>query len=109
MWVALITFTLAYTFGLALTVGPLMQDGEPFKRAFKDGVISESASIVVMEVVAIGVDLWLSGDATMAEPLFWSSLVVSLTIGLVAAYPVNVLLLELGVKEGMHNPKEAHA
>jgi len=59
-----------------------------------------------MELVAIGVDLWLAGNATIGEPLFWSSLVVSLTAGLVAAYPVNVLLIALGVKEGMHSPRE---
>ena len=59
-----------------------------------------------MELAAIGVDLWLAGRATIVEPLFWSSLVVSLTAGLVAAYPVNVMLIVLGVKEGMHSPRE---
>jgi hypothetical protein len=62
-----------------------------------------------MEIVAIGVDLWLAKDATIGEPLFWASLGVSLTAGLVAAYPVNVLLVHLGVKEGMMNPTERRA
>ena len=39
------------------------------------------------------------------DPLFWSSLVFSLSVGLIAAYPVNVLLIRLGVKKGMHSPK----
>lgn len=103
---ALVTFAFAYTFGLVLTVGPLIQEGEGFGTALKDGVFSESASIVVMEVVAIGMDLLLSGDATMADPLFWSSLVASLSLGLFAAYPVNVLLVWRGVKEGMMDPRE---
>lgn len=103
---ALVTFAFAYTFGLVLTVGPLVQEGEGFWTALKDGVLSETASIVVMETVAIGVDLFLSGDATMADPLFWSSLVVSLSLGLFAAYPVNVLLVWRGVKEGMMDPRE---
>jgi hypothetical protein len=33
-------------------------------------------------------------------------LVFSLSMGLVAAYPVNVVLIRLGVKEGMMNPAE---
>ena len=110
-WIAGITFALAYVAGFAMTVGPLMQEGVPFRRAMWDAFYSESASITVMEIVAIGVDLWLAGGATMGDPLFWSSLVFSLTAGLVAAYPVNVLLVRFGVKEGMHDPREmaAHA
>lgn len=104
--VAVITFALAYVAGFALTVGPLMQEGVGLRQALWDAFYSETASITVMELVAIGVDLWLAGNATIGEPLFWSSLVVSLTAGLVAAYPVNVLLIALGVKEGMHSPRE---
>jgi hypothetical protein len=49
----------------------------------------------------------------MGNPLFWSSLIFSLTMGLIAAYPVNILLVYFGVKKGMHSPKhegqaEAH-
>jgi hypothetical protein len=74
-------------------------------RAIRDAVISETPSIFVMEVVAIGVDLWLAGEAGPAQALFWSSLVVSLTCGLIAAYPVNVLLIHYGIKEGMMDPR----
>ncbi|MCL7417678.1 MAG: DUF4396 domain-containing protein [Halalkalicoccus sp.] len=106
LYVALATFALAYVFGYALTVGPLMQDGVPFKEAMVDALYSETASIAVMEVVAIGTDLWLAASATMGETLFWAALVFSLSMGLVAAYPVNVVLIRLGVKEGMMNPAE---
>lgn len=105
-WVAGITFILAFAAGFALTMFPLMQEGVPFHEALKDSAYSETASITVMEIVAIGVDLWLAGKSTMGDVLFWSSLVVSLTLGLVAAYPVNVILIKLGIKEGMHNPKK---
>ena len=40
----------------------------------------------------------------MGEVLFWAALVFSLSLGVVAAYPVNVFLIEFGVKEGMMNP-----
>jgi len=108
-WIAGITFALAYVAGFALTVGPLMQEGVPLRQALWDAVYSETASITVMEVVAISVDLWLAGKATMGDPIFWASLVFSLSMGLIAAYPVNLLLIAFGVKEGMHSPKEAHA
>lgn len=102
---AAITFTLAYVAGYALTVGPLLQGGEKLGTALKDAVISETPSIAVMEVVAIGVDMTLAGDAGLGDIRFWSSLIVSLTCGLVAAYPVNVLLIRKGVKEGMMDPR----
>jgi len=109
-WVAGVTFALAYVAGFALTVGPLVQEGVALGQAMKDAFYSETASITVMEVVAISVDIYLAGDATMGETLFWSSLIFSLSVGLAAAYPVNVLLIKLGVKEGMHSPKEmAHS
>jgi hypothetical protein len=107
--IAGITFVLAYIAGYALTVGPLVQDGVPFRTAMRDAFISETPSIAVMEIVAIGVDLFMARKATIAEPLFWSSLIISLTIGLIAAYPVNVLLLHFGIKEGMMDPRNTHA
>lgn len=103
--VALTTFALAYVAGYALTVGPLMQEGVAFRTALWDAFVAETPSIAVMEIVAIGSDLLLAGDATMGEPLFWSSLIVSLSLGLMAAYPVNVLLLHFGIKEGMMDPR----
>lgn len=108
-WVAGVTFTLAYVAGFGLTVGPMMEEGVSFAQAFRDALYSETASIAVMEIVAIGVDLALARSATMGEPLFWSSLIVSLTAGLAAAYPVNVLLVHFGVKEGMQDPREMGA
>ena len=104
-WTAGLTFSLAYVAGFALTVGPLMQEGVGFRKAMWDSFLSETPSITVMEIVAIGVDLTLAGQAGMGDALFWSSLVVSLTCGLLAAYPVNVALILLGVKEGMMNPR----
>jgi hypothetical protein len=102
----LLTFALAYFFGYLLTVGPLMQEGVSLREALKDAFYSETASITVMEIVAISVDVWLAGDAGLGDVLFWTSLVFSLTLGLLAAYPVNLLLIHVGVKEGMMNPAE---
>lgn len=102
---AAVTFAFAYAVGFALTLGPLMQDGMPFRRAMRDTFLAETPSIAVMEIVAIAVDLTLAGQAHMGDIRFWSSIIVSLTCGLLAAYPVNVLLLHYGVKEGMMDPR----
>lgn len=105
LWVAAITFLLAYVAGYAFTVLPMMQEGVGLKTALKDAFYSETASIAVMEIVAIGADLWLAGSAGMGEPRFWSSLMISLTLGFLAAWPVNILLVRLGVKAGMGDPR----
>jgi hypothetical protein len=100
------TFTAAFTFGVALTVGPLLQDGVPFGDALTDALVTETPSITVMEVAAIGTDVYLAGEAAITEPLFWSALAFSLSVGLVVAYPVNVALVHNGVKDGMANPRD---
>jgi hypothetical protein len=105
-WVAAITFGFAYLFGYALTVGPLMQEGVSFVQSAKDALYSETPSITIMEIVAIGADLLLASESHMGDLLFWMALVFSLSLGFLAAFPVNVLLVKVGVKEGMMNPAE---
>lgn len=106
--VSIVTFVLAWIAGFALTMKPLMDDGEPFARALRDAAWSETASIAVMEIAAIGVDLALTGNAQLGfgNPLFWSTMIVSLSCGLIVAYPVNLLLIHYGIKEGMHDPRQ---
>ncbi|WP_458189362.1 DUF4396 domain-containing protein [Haladaptatus sp. NG-WS-4] len=106
LWQAAGTFTLAYLFGYALTVGPLMQEGVGFKTAVVDALYSETPSITIMEITAIGTDLLIAGGAKFGSLLFWGALAFSLSVGFVFAYPVNVVLIRLGVKEGMMNPAE---
>jgi hypothetical protein len=104
--VAGVTFALAYVAGFALTIGPLMQDGVGFKEAFVDALWSETPSITLMEIAAIGTDLLLASEATMGDVLFWLALAFSLSIGFLVAWPVNVGLVSFGVKEGMSDPSE---
>ncbi|MCA8880641.1 MAG: DUF4396 domain-containing protein [Rhodobacteraceae bacterium] len=104
---AAITFVLACLFGFGLTVGPMMQDGATFANAARDALIAETPSIAVMEIVALAADLNVAGNATMADVIFWSSLILSLSCGLIAAWPVNVALIHWGVKKGMMDPRMA--
>lgn len=105
IWLVVISFTLAFIAGYLMTAGPLIQEGVPVALALKDALYSETASIAMMEIVAISVDVILAGQSTFSEPIFWISIVISLSIGLLAAYPVNILLIKKGIKEGMHSPK----
>jgi hypothetical protein len=100
------TFAFAYTFGYALTVGPLMQEGVGFGQAMLDALYSETPSITVMEITAIGTDLLIAAEAHITDILFWGALAFSLSVGYLAAFPVNTALVHLGVKEGMENPAE---
>lgn len=103
--VALTTFALAYVAGFGLTVGPLLQEGVDLSTALRDAFESETASITVMEVAAIGTDMYLAGSAGPGQLTFWGSLGFSLIVGLIAAYPVNLWLIHRGIKEGMHSPR----
>lgn len=107
-WAAIITFSLAYVFGFALNIGPMMQNGMAFREAFKGAFVAETISIVVMESVAITTDLYLGGKSTMGDALFWNSLFVSLSLGLFAAWPANYLLIRYGLKGGMGDPRDVH-
>jgi hypothetical protein len=92
-----------------MTLGPLLQAGAPLKQALLDTFYSDTATIAVMEFTAIALDLWLAASARPGDTLFWTSLLLSLTAGLIVAYPVNVLLVHLGVKGGMANPRDTSA
>jgi len=105
--VAATTFACAYLAGFALTVGPLVQEGESLATAVTDALYSETPSITVMEVTAIGTDIWVTGEAHIGSVLFWSGLIFSLSVGLLVAYPVNVGLVAVGVKGGMADPRQA--
>ena len=101
-----VTFAFAYAMGYALTVGPLLQEGVGLREAAKDALLTETPSITLMEIAAIGTDVWLAGEAHTGDVLFWSALVFSLTIGLLVAYLLNVYLVHRGVKGGMQDPTE---
>lgn len=108
-WISVITFFFAYVFGYGMTFGPMVQAGVPVKKALIDTFYSDTATIAVMEITAVSLDLWIARSATIDEVLFWNSLILSLTAGLIAAYPVNVLLVRMGVKGGMGDPRKMSA
>ncbi len=95
--IALAVF-LAFVFGYALTMLPLVRSGLSVAVALPLAFAADSFSIAVMELVDNGVMLAIPGamDAPLTNPLFWSSLGVALAVAYVVALPVNRYLIARG-------------
>jgi len=92
-----LSVALAFFFGYLLTLRPLLAH-LGFARAARLALASDTASITVMEIVDNAIMLVVPGamDAGLATLLFWASLVLSLVVAAVAAFPVNRWLIARG-------------
>jgi len=103
-----ISVVLAFFFGYALTLGPLLQAGVPPRRALTLAFASDTASITVMEITDNAFILLVPGaiDAGLGQALFWWSLGVSLLVAFFVAFPLNRWLISRGrghaVVDGYH-------
>ena len=93
-----ISVVLAFFFGYALTVRPLLGSGLPLRTAARLALASDTLSITTMEIVDNGIMLAIPGAMTagLGTALFWGSLALSLVIAGVAAFPVNYWLIARG-------------
>jgi len=89
---------LAFFFGYALTMRPLLAAGMGLGQAAKLALAADTASITVMEIVDNAIMLVIPGamDAPLDSLLFWGSLAVALAVAAVAAFPVNRWLIARG-------------
>ena len=89
---------LAFIFGYALTMLPLLRSGLAFGAAVRLALAADTVSITIMEIVDNAIMLVIPGamDAGLASPLFWGSLAVALVIAGAAAFPVNRWLITRG-------------
>ena len=89
---------LAFFFGYALTMLPLLRAGMAFATAVRLALASDTASIAIMEIVDNAIMLVIPGamDAGLDSLLFWGSLAFSLVVAGVAAFPVNRFLIARG-------------
>ena len=89
---------LAFLFGYALTMIPLLRSGMPVRRAVGLALAADTASITIMEIVDNAIMLFIPGamDAGLDSLLFWGSLAASLVIAGAAAFPVNRWLIARG-------------
>jgi hypothetical protein len=89
---------LAFIFGYALTLRPLLASGMALGAAARLAFAADTLSITVMEIVDNLIILAIPGAmaAGIGDPLFWGSLAIALAVAGVAAYPVNRWLILRG-------------
>lgn len=93
-----LSVALAFLFGYSLTMLPLLRGGIGIVAAMKLAFAADTFSIAVMEIVDNGVMYFIPGamEAGLSEPLFWGSLVTSLVLAGLAAFPVTRWLISRG-------------
>jgi hypothetical protein len=94
----ILAIALAFLFGYALTMLPLLRSGLSFGTALGLALAADTASITIMEIVDNLIMLVIPGamDAGLGTFLFWGSLAVSLLIAGAFAFPVNRWLISRG-------------
>ena len=90
---------LAFFFGYALAMRPLLAVGLGLGQALRLALASDTISIIVMEVIDNAIMLAIPGamDAHLTDPFFWGSLAVALGLAFVATFPVNRWLIGRGL------------
>ena len=89
---------LAFAFGYALTMAPVLRSGLTLRAAVKVALAADTLSILTMEVVDNAVLLAVPGamDAGLGSFLFWGSLAFALAVAFVVTVPVNRALIARG-------------
>ena len=102
---------LAFFFGYALTMLPLLRAGLALSAAVPLALASDTLSIAVMELVDNGVLLVVPGamEAGLADWLFWGALAFALAVAFAAAYPVNRWLIARGKGHAVVHAHHGHA
>ena len=95
--IALAVF-LAFVFGYALTMLPLLRSGMKLRPALGLALAADTVSITLMEIIDNLIMLIIPGamDAGLDSFLFWGSLTAALLIAGVVAFPVNRWLIDRG-------------
>jgi Domain of unknown function (DUF4396) len=93
-----LSIALAFVFGYALTLGPVLRAGVPPGRALRLTFASDTVSIGTMELVDNAFIILVPGAlaAGLSDSIFWWSLFVSLAIAFVVTVPVNRVLIARG-------------
>jgi hypothetical protein len=107
--IALAVF-LAFVFGYALTLQPVIAAGVSVRRALKVAVASDTVSITTMELVDNAFIVVVPGAlaAGLTDSLFWWSLLSSLAIAFVLTLPVNRWLIARGQGHAVMHEFHSH-
>ena len=93
-----VSIALAFFFGYALTMGPVLRAGVSFRQAVGVALAADTVSIAVMELMDNAFILAIPGamDAGLASALFWGALAGSLVVAFVVTTPVNGWMISRG-------------
>jgi hypothetical protein len=93
-----LSVALAFVFGYSFTLLPLLRSGIRTGRALGLAFASDTLSITIMEIIDNAVMLFIPGamDAGLTTLLFWGSLIFSLILAGITAFPVNRWLISRG-------------
>ncbi|HSB45666.1 MAG TPA: DUF4396 domain-containing protein [Nitrospira sp.] len=102
--------TLAFLFGYGMTLWPLRRAGMAWGAALGLAFASDTLSMTTMELVDNAIMIVIPGamDAGLLDPLFWGSLLVSLILAGVAAFPVNRWLIAKGKGHALVHEHHCH-
>ena len=104
-----LAIALAFFFGYALSVAPLLRGGLTLRQAVRIALAADTLSIVTMEIVDTAVLVVVPGamSAGLSDPLFWGSLAAALGVAFVVTVPVNRALIARGrghaIVHGLHH------
>jgi hypothetical protein len=89
---------LAFMFGYLMTILPLLRGGMEIRATLTLAFASDTVSIIIMEIVDNVVVVLIPGamNAGLTTVLFWGSLLSSLVVAGIAAFPVNRWLVSRG-------------
>ena len=93
-----LSIALAFFFGYALTMGPVLRAGVSFRQAVGVALAADTVSIAVMEVMDNAFIIAIPGamDAGLASALFWGALAGSLVVAFIVTTPVNRWMISRG-------------
>ena len=105
-----VSVVLAFFFGYALTMLPLMRAGLAFGQVLKLALASDTISITVMEIIDNLIMLLIPGamDAHIDQPLFWGSLSGALILAGAVAFPINRWLIGRGRGHAVIHAQHKH-
>jgi len=94
-----LSILLAFLFGYALTLLPLVRSGLSLRQALGLAFASDTVSIGLMEFVDSGVMLAIPGamEAGPGSRHFWSSMAISLLMAGLLAWPLNHWMIARGL------------
>jgi hypothetical protein len=93
-----LAIALAFLFGYALTMRPVLAAGVPFKQASRVALASDTISIAIMELVDNLFVLVIPGaiNAGLGDALFWWSILAGFAVAFVPATLANRALIARG-------------